>query len=305
MVDKLTVIVCDHPTQSISGELRGAWLREIHPDAEVLVVPDTLPDDRSDLWAEFTIELLGQAPDVVFTSEDYGESYARFLGCDNVVVDKQRVSVPCSGTQIRNAPLSHLDFLEPCVRANFVKRICVIGAESTGTTTMAEALAEHFQTAWVPEYGREYWIWKVERGEVDRWTSEEFLAIAVEQARREDEAARTANKVLICDTDPFATSIWHERYLRSRFEPLDRFADSRHYDLYLLTGNDIPFVQDGFRDGEHIRDWMHGRFVEELTRTGRRFVSLCGPHEERLATAVGGVEGVLERGLSHETWRGI
>lgn len=294
-VDRLTVIVCDHASQTISGRIRGGWLREIHPEVEVIVIPDELPEDRSDLWAENTIRILGKAPDVVFTSESYGEPYAACMGCEHVLVDQDRLTVPISGTLIRDRPLEHLAFLEPCVRAYFVKRICVIGAESTGTTTMAEALAANYGTTWVPEYGREYWTDKMRKGEEDQWESEEFLAIAREQARREDEAARTANKLLVCDTDPFATATWHERYLGSRYAPLDAFADSRKYDLYLLTGDEIPFVQDGFRDGEHIRHWMHERFVEELTRSGRDFLLLQGSHEERMASATRAIDHVLSQ----------
>lgn len=300
-VEHLTVIVCDHVSQTIPGELRGAWLREIHPNVDVIVIPDDLPDDRSDLWAENTVRVLGKAPDVVFTSEDYGEPYARYLGCDHVLVDRQRISVPASGTLIRSEPLEHLDLLEPCVRAYFVKRVCVIGAESTGTTTMAKALADVYRTEWVPEFGREYWIDKMGMGEESNWTSDEFLHIALEQAKREEAAAGRANRILICDTDPFATCIWHERYLESRYEPLERFAAGRSYDLYLLTDIDIPFVQDGFRDGEQIREWMHGRFVEALGKSGRPYVLLSGSHDVRLTTAISAIEAILsDRGAEQE-----
>ena len=139
------------------------------------------------------------------------------------------------------------------MRQFYVKRICIVGAESTGKTTLAQKLAEHYRTNWVPEYGREYCVEKWKDGNItDDWLSEEFVTIAAEQARREDRAARSANKVLICDTDPFATSIWHERYLRRQSAEVETIANNRRYDLYLLTGTEIPFVQDGLRDGEHI-----------------------------------------------------
>lgn len=292
-VDRLSVIVCDKPEMRPEGALRAAWLREIHPDAEVILIDDQLPADDSYLWAENTKLILGKAPGVVFTSEDYGEPYARFLGCDHVLVDRKRVAIPCSGTLVRSNPLDHLSFLEPCVRAYFVKRVAVVGAESTGTTTMARALAEVFDTAWVEEYGREYWMEKVRRGEENEWTEEEFVHIAKEQARREDLAARSANRVLFCDTDAFATSVWHERYRDCRSSLVEAVSLGGAYDLTLLTGAEIPFEQDGWRDGEGIRDWMHGRFVERLEEAGRSFVLLEGSHEERLERAVGLVRGMV------------
>src|SRR5260370_960861 len=152
--ERVTVMVCDKAGQEIPGELRGAWLRRIHPKAEVLVIEDTLPDDDSRAWAENTLRILGRAPDAVFTSEDYGPHYAAFLGSRHVMVDQERAHVPISATRIRAAPLDHLEFLEPCVRAHYVQRVCVIGAESTGSTTLARALAAEDRTAWVPEHGR-------------------------------------------------------------------------------------------------------------------------------------------------------
>jgi NadR type nicotinamide-nucleotide adenylyltransferase len=201
--------------------------------------------------------------------------------------------VPCSGRTIRADPLAHLDFLSPFMRAVYVRRVCVLGAESTGTTTLARALAEHYGTAWVPEYGREYSEHKWRNGYTGKWETREFTAIATEQARREDEAARSANRVLICDTDVFATGVWHERYVGGRSPDVDAMAAGRRADLYLLTGDEIPFVQDGLRDGEHVRHGMHERFVEELDATGREWRLLTGHHERRLADAVRYIDTLL------------
>lgn len=294
-VDRLTVMVCDRPEYGLDGELRASWLREIHPDCEVILIHDEIDDDDSFLWAENTKRVLGKSPDVVFTSEDYGEPYSKFLGCDHVLVDRDRLAIPCSGTQVRDDPLGNLDFLEPCVRAYYVKRVCILGAESTGTTTMARALADYYQTSWIAEYGREYWIRKMEQGDIETWDESEFVHIAEEQSRREDIAARTANKVLFCDTDAFATSVWFERYMNRRSARLEAVGNDRRYHLTFLTGDEIPFEQDGFRDGEHIRHWMHQRFLERLTEVGRRYVLLSGDHERRLGQAVREIDILLQR----------
>jgi NadR type nicotinamide-nucleotide adenylyltransferase len=153
-VDCLIVMIAHHPSQNIPGELRKAWLEEIHPDCEIHLVPDELEDD-SRQWAEFTLRYLGRPPDVVFSSEDYGREFARLMGASHVMVDRARTTVPVSGSLIRSAPLEHLQWLEPCVRAYFIRRVVVVGAESTGKTTLAQRLAERFNTTWVPEYGRE------------------------------------------------------------------------------------------------------------------------------------------------------
>ncbi len=293
--ERVSVIVCDKPEMRPEGTLRAAWLREVHPEAEVILIDDHLPADDSRLWAENTRLILGKSPDVVFTSEDYGEPYARFLGCDHVLVDRERVAVPCSGTLVRSAPLDNLDFLAPCVRAHYVRRVAIMGAESTGTTTLARSLAVLYDTVWVEEYGREYWIEKVRRGKEDVWTEDEFVHIAQEQARREDLAARTANRVLFCDTDAFATSLWFERYLGRRSAKVEAVSAGRGYDLTFLTGAEIPFVQDGWRDGEHIRTDMHRRFVERLEEEGRPYVLLEGSLERRLAEAKEAIDASLRQ----------
>jgi nicotinamide riboside kinase len=102
-----------------------------------------------------------------------------------------------------------------------------------------------------------------------------------------------ANRLLICDTDALATNIWHERYLGTRAAAIDALVATRHYDLYLLTDIDTPFVQDGTRDGEDIRHWMHVRFLEELDHQRRRFALVAGSREERMATAMRQIDAIL------------
>lgn len=291
-VEKLTVMVCDKPGETIPAQQRAEWLREIHPNAHVTVIPDTLGDDDTAGWAAHTIEWLGHAPKAVFSSEDYGAGYARLMGAEHVMVDKPRQKFPTSGTAVRANPFSQWEFLEPCVRAHFAKRICVLGAESTGTTTLARALADHYKTVWVPEYGRVFSEGKL-GANAHEWATREFTHIAGQQARMEDWLARSANRVVICDTDPFATTVWHERYMGGQSRPVREIADARRYDLYILTGDEIPFVQDGTRDGEHIRHWMHGRFEEALKETGRPYAVVRGSHQQRLAAATSLIDNVL------------
>jgi HTH-type transcriptional regulator, transcriptional repressor of NAD biosynthesis genes len=288
-VDHLDVLVCVRADQTISGDLRQKWLQEIHPTAHVIQVDDFGEDDNSKAWAEFTLSILGRAPDVVFTSEGYGEAYASFLGCSHIQVDRDRRHVPISASRIRANPLSYWSFLEPCVRAHFARRVCIVGAESTGTTTLAQDLAEHYQTLWVPEYGRKYCEGLAASG-VDlwnyRWQTAEFLHIAHAQCELEDKLAREANRILICDTDALATGIWHERYMESRSPEVEAVAASRRYDLYVLTDCDIPFVQDGLRDGESIRQWMTTRFESRLTEIEVPWMKVSGTPAQRLTSAV-------------------
>ncbi|MES2466509.1 MAG: AAA family ATPase [Verrucomicrobiota bacterium] len=283
--DHTIVIVCGKPSDSIPGETRRDWLQEMHTSAEIRLIDDRYDENDSAVWAENTLRWLGRAPDAVFTSEDYGDRYASLMGSRHILVDKPRLTIPISGTAVRTDPWANWDFISPPVRQWYARRVCLLGAESTGTTTLAKALAGRLRTAWVPEYGREYSEAKAERGGII-WHTGEFITIAREQARREDAAARACNRVLICDTNAFATTLWHRRYMGTRSPEVEALAATGQCDLYLLTGDEIPFVQDGLRDGEHLRHEMHQWFGDALTRQPVPWVLLSGPIEERLEKAL-------------------
>jgi HTH-type transcriptional repressor of NAD biosynthesis genes len=250
-----------------------------------MVIDDRYDEYDSKVWAENTLRWLGRAPDAVFTSEDYGERYAALMGSKHVSVDRARRRVQISGSAIRRDPFANRDYLEPAVRSWFVKRVCILGAESTGTTTLANTLAEQLGTVRVEEYGREYSAVKFAKNETV-WTTEEFTFIAEEQSRREDKAAREANRILVCDTNAFATVLWHRRYLGTLSEKVAEIARKGRCDLYLLTGDEIPFVQDGLRDGEHIRHEMHTWFEQALGAQMVPWKLLRGSPEERLRGAL-------------------
>lgn len=285
-VDSLVVIVCERVDQSITGAMRKKWLEEIHSGVEVVVVEDIFDDDNSAAWAIATRQALGYTPNFVFTSERYGDAYAKYLGAEHVLVDLSRTRVPVSATNVRVKPLQWWDYLEPCVRAHYAKRICVLGAESTGTTTLAKALAERMETIWVPEYGRFYTEARTRAGRQIQWQSADFEFIAREQNRLEDHLARQCNKVLICDTNALATELWHQRYMGVESPAVAALAAERRYDLYILTNTDIPFVQDGTRDGEHIRLDMHRQFELVLQTRNLPFIVVSGSREERINSAV-------------------
>ena len=289
--ERLTVIVCWRADDFIPGPTRAAWLREAHPLANVIVIEDKpeLDDDDSQLWANLTIGWLGEKPDAAFTSEEYGARWSHEMGCTHVCVDIHREQIPMRATWIRCNPRAHFDAMQPHVRAHFVPRVVILGAESSGTTTLARALAAHFKTSWVEEYGREY-CEKYWSGLDYVWRSEEFSHIAQEQQRRENSAAHNANRVLICDTNAWATRLWHHRYMGEFSPAVEAIALAGRADFYILTNVDIPFEQDGIRDGEHIRAAMHAQFVEELNATGTPWLLVAGEHSTRLNRAIEAIE---------------
>jgi NadR type nicotinamide-nucleotide adenylyltransferase len=124
-VDRLVVFVNTRDGEVVPGALRTSWLAQLHPEATVIEVHHDLDTDFGDeaLWARW-MKLLrsawpgpGDGPDVVFSSEGYGNELARRFGAEAIGVDPGRLTVPVSATMVREAPHDHLDRLAPPVRA--------------------------------------------------------------------------------------------------------------------------------------------------------------------------------------------
>lgn len=295
-VDELCVVLFSKPREPIPGALRLAWLRELLPGASVFHVDrdnkvDFDDPDAWNFWVSAIRDVLPKDPALVFSSEAYGDELARRLRARHVLVDPQRRQVPITATQIRAHPLDHWEYIPPPVRPYFVRRVAILGAESTGKTTLARALADHFQTVWVPEYAREV----LATGSLP-CTPQDMLLIARGQVALEDRWARQANRLLICDTNLLTTQVWHEHYFGDCPPEIQRLASERTANLYLLCGPDVPWVSDGLRDSPNHRQWFHERFQHELAARALPTRLLTGQFDRRLAEAVAAVEALLAAG---------
>jgi HTH-type transcriptional regulator, transcriptional repressor of NAD biosynthesis genes len=282
LADTVHVFVNDRPAYAIPAEVRVTWVHEAFPAARVHLAPDPYGDSDSTGQAASILRILGFAPDIIVTSEDWADPVSDILGCRHVRLDPTRSARPISATMVRTDPIAHWSQLLPSARAGLCQRITLIGAESTGKTTLARALAARWKTSWVPEYGRQYTEEKVAAGTNDHWTTDDFVVIAEEQQALEDERARSSAPLLISDTDALATAIWHERYQGSRAPAVEAIAARRHYALYVLTGLDVPWERDTIRNGESERGWMHRRFIDVLNKRPEPWIEVCGSVEQRI-----------------------
>jgi NadR type nicotinamide-nucleotide adenylyltransferase len=282
--DHVDVLVVDNPCYSIPAEQRKSWLQARHPTATIHVIPDIELDDDSLAWAAHTMQFLGYAPDAVFSSEEYGKEWARYMGATHVMVDFDRISIPISATKVRSDIIKNWDFLSNEVKEGMAIRIVVVGAESTGTTTLATDLATALKVPWVPEIGRYYTHSLKSSGQA--WTNDDFIRIGKLQQQYEAAMAATSDGIVVCDTNATATELWQRRYMGKTTPEMHKVAVHDKVDLYIITGDEIPFVQDGIRDGEHLRHTMHTWFVRHITSQDVPFIIVRGTPEQRLNDAL-------------------
>ena len=172
-------------------------------------------------------------------------------------------------------------------------KVVIYGPESTGKTTLAMALADHYQTEWVPEYAREYLqdVWDREERTCE---PHDLLPIAEGQMKLENELTKKADRILICDTDLLETKVYSEAYYVGSCDPiLEKYALENSYDLYLLTYIDIPWVKDDLRDKPNERERMFNYFKNALEKYQRDFVILSGDKPTRLKTAISHIDKLL------------
>jgi len=165
---------------------------------------------------------------------------------------------------------------------NSIKRIVLIGPESTGKTQLASELASKFNTVFIPEYARNY-IEQLDRN----YTYNDVELIARKQVDLEKEYKRTANGVLFYDTFLIITKVWFEVVFKKVPNWIDKKIQESNIDLFLLCSTDIPWVKDNVREnGGEMRKQLFCKYQKELERYGFNYKIVDGVGEKRYKNAL-------------------
>ncbi|MBT0606893.1 AAA family ATPase [Aequorivita echinoideorum] len=174
-------------------------------------------------------------------------------------------------------------------------KIVLYGPESTGKTTLAKQLAEHYNTLWVPEFMREYLQkkWDTEKKLVEK---EDLIPIAKGQLKLEKEASQKVENLLICDTNLLELKVYSEYYYNG-FCPseIKKEATKNKYGIYLLTYVDTPWEADDLRDRPENREEMFRIFEAELKKQNFPYKILKGNKTERLKSAIEIIDELLKK----------
>ncbi len=174
-----------------------------------------------------------------------------------------------------------------------VRRIVLVGGESTGKSTMVAGLQTHFGCPIATEFARDY---LTEHGA--DYSLEQSVILAQGQLDREDAAVREAaargDRLVICDTDALTTMLWAEHYFGSAHPEVPPLIAQRRYDLHLLCSPEgLPWDDDGLRKSPNSRAWFTQRFREELVQREYRHLELDHPLDQRLGAAIAAIDAVI------------
>jgi NadR type nicotinamide-nucleotide adenylyltransferase len=180
------------------------------------------------------------------------------------------------------------------VPSNILK-VVIYGPESTGKTTLAKQLASHYHTIWVEEFARDYLQKKWDQKK-EVCSRADLPIIVAGQIQLENEATTKAKQILICDTNLVVTRVWSETHFESYCDPqITACSIQFQYDLYLLTGIDVPWQKDDLRDRPNDRQMMFDYFKNTLDQLGENYAILKGNQEQRLRKAIGTINKLLKK----------
>lgn len=236
--------------------IRHKWIEKTvaHlPNVKIIDLEDNAPTKElysQQHWeegAQFVKQTIGQHIDVIYCGSDYKTDcpYKKYYP-DSKIVFLERSDIPVSSTKIRNNPLANWEYIAKAARPYFLRKVLIIGHESTGKSVMVQNLALIFNTEYIAEYGREV----CERcGGTQNMKKEDFEEIIHYHRKLIQNASYSANRFLFVDTDAI-TTYWYAKLSNIEIEA----PKPDNFDLVIFLEADVPFIQDGFREEENNTD---------------------------------------------------
>lgn len=170
-----------------------------------------------------------------------------------------------------------------------MKHVVITGAESTGKTTLTQALSGYYGEPWSGEFVRDY-VAKIQRP----LTKDDLTAIAEGQFKIENLGQKKAQRCSFHDTNILSSILYAKHYFDTEIEWVNDAFLRRHYDLYLLCMPDVPWVADeGQRDSVEARDTLHKKFKESLDTLQLPYIEVSGDPVARMRTAVQAIDALF------------
>ena len=288
LCSKLYVLVCVSDRESIPEQTRVDWLCKRYRDNPVLTVqgmtyseselPNTSVANQevSRVWSARFLQILPRV-ELVVTGEEYGDYVAEYMGIKHIRIIREN---GISASAIRNDILKNWEQIVSTCRPDLIRRIFILGTESTGKSTLTQALAQHFNTNYVQEAGRDLVT------QTEQCTFDDLATIAREHAHRIDVACNAARRLLFVDTDLYTTKSYATYLFGRHLDVPQSVITSNRADLRLYLDASAPYVQDGTRLDIQRRNELDRSHRTTLDVAHERYTVLTGSYEERFTKAV-------------------
>jgi len=278
----------------MSAEIRLSWIGEAFNDLEnisIINIEDDKGIDDYD-WVDGANKIKQAIPEEIthiFSSESsYTEIFkANYPNAKHIVIDEPRSKIDVSATRIRNDPKSNWNYMPDFVRSFFVKKIVVVGTESSGKSTLVSKLAKFYNTNFAHEVGRDYCS---KYG--NQLTEEMFDRIAMDHFIFHSDISSKSNKILFVDSEAIITKYYLDMYLNKKSEFLEAIIKKQQFDLWLFLEPDIKWVSDGYRFAGGIKERSKNNNIlkKMLSGYGIEYFSIFGNYSERFNNAVDIIE---------------
>ena len=292
MCDKLyLVLAVSKDEKEMDEHIRYKWLMDITKDmenVEVIKIYDNSNNKNETDWEEGKNQVLEVAKslDVVFAGDDYkGKNIWENLYKDSKIHYFNRDEINISSTEIRKNPYKYFYYLPRSVQKNYVKKVCIIGTESCGKSTLVRNLAKYFNTSYVEEAGR---FVCEDAGGIENMTKDDYFKILFRHKEEERKKLELANKVLFIDTDSLITYFYYSLMYKDNEEYDKKFSliartisDLNDYDLYLFLEPDVPFVKDITRSDGESRTSDNNYLKQILKENNIRYETINGDYVNR------------------------
>lgn len=164
-----------------------------------------------------------------------------------------------------------------------VKKIAIVGGESTGKSTLCAHLAAHYNTVWVKEYARKY------LEELDRpYRFDDLKKMALGQIATEIELQENANEFLFCDTDLHVFKVWSEFKFQKFDVVIEKLLHEVVYNGYIITSPDFPWQFDPLRENPDplLRETFFNLYVELIKKKQKPYCIVSGVESSRVSQAI-------------------
>ena len=298
--DFLTILICCSDKETIPSLIRKKWIANTFgKDSSIEIkifdykeneFPNTSVSsvEVSKLWATKFKEIF---PDysLLITSEPYGQYVADHMDINHILFDQERKSVPISASGIRENSAANWRFLPNAVKSFYARKVVILGTESTGKTTLANDLANHFKATLVLEAGREV----IKDSTV--FSFEDLITTAKEHANKINMALNGDSPLIIIDTDVYITQSYSTYFFGKELELSEDIYETNKAHLYLYLNNDVAYIQDGTRLSEIDRNNIELSHRKIIERYKLPIHEIKGNWSERFNTAVALIENLLNK----------